>query len=135
MGGTEGEPTACDRPASPRLLRAHEVHLAPGAICLRPMTEDDWDVLLPWNSDPEVLYYCEGNFMSRKGIDQWDLTLHPFGLPHGPQPGATEASIGVEGTKELAVMVDTFNPLHLTTDALALEKSDYMASWLEGDDE
>jgi homogentisate 1,2-dioxygenase len=83
------------------------------------------------NSD-EVIYYCDGNFMSRKGIDKYDITLHPSGLPHGPQPGATEKSIGVKGTEELAVMVDTFNPLQLTVDALALEKREYMMSWLEG---
>lgn len=83
------------------------------------------------NSD-EVIYYCDGNFMSRKGIDKYDITLHPSGLPHGPQPGATEASIGKEKTEELAVMVDTFNPLHLTTDALELEKTEYQASWLVG---
>ncbi|MEL6405108.1 MAG: homogentisate 1,2-dioxygenase [Chloroflexota bacterium] len=84
------------------------------------------------NSD-EVIYYCDGNFISRKGIDKYDITLHPFGLPHGPQPGATEASIGAEKTEELAVMVDTFNPLHLVVDAQELEKPDYQASWLEGD--
>ncbi|RMF45054.1 MAG: homogentisate 1,2-dioxygenase [Anaerolineae bacterium] len=82
------------------------------------------------NSD-EVIYYAEGNFMSRRGIERCDLTLHPFGLPHGPQPGATEASIGKRETHELAVMVDTFHPLHLTEAALHLEKDDYMASWLE----
>lgn len=86
------------------------------------------------NSD-EVLYYCDGNFMSRKGIDKYDITMHPSGLPHGPQPGATEASIGVEKTEELAVMVDTFNPLHITVDALELEKEGYQASWLDGDPE
>jgi len=84
------------------------------------------------NSD-EVIYYCEGNFMSRRGIDQYDITLHPSGLPHGPQPGATEASIGAERTEELAVMVDTFRPLHLTPDALELEKPEYMSTWLDGD--
>jgi len=83
------------------------------------------------NSD-EVIYYCDGNFMSRKGIDKYDITLHPSGLPHGPQPGATEASIGKTQTEELAVMVDTFRPLHLTTDALELEKTEYMDSWLSG---
>ena len=86
------------------------------------------------NSD-EVIYYCDGHFMSRKGIDKYDITLHPSGLPHGPQPGATEASIGKEKTEELAVMVDTFNPLHIAVDALELEKSGYMASWLEGEGE
>jgi len=83
------------------------------------------------NSD-EVIYYCDGNFMSRKGIDKYDITLHPCGLPHGPQPGATEASIGKKQTEELAVMVDTFHPLNLTIDALGMEKPEYMASWLEG---
>jgi homogentisate 1,2-dioxygenase len=82
----------------------------------------------------EVIYYAEGNFMSRKGIDRSDISLHPFGLPHGPQPGMTEASIGVKETKELAVMVDTFHPLHLTKQAVEMEK-EYMATWLEGDGE
>ena len=84
------------------------------------------------NSD-EVIYYADGNFMSRKGIDQYDISLHPYGLPHGPQPGMTEASIGKKETNELAVMVDTFFPLNLTKQALELEKKEYMASWLEGD--
>lgn len=82
----------------------------------------------------EVLYYAEGNFMSRKGIDRCDISLHPFGLAHGPQPGMTEASIGKKETAELAVMVDTFNPLHLTKQAVAMEKP-YMETWLEGDGE
>lgn len=86
------------------------------------------------NSD-EVIYYAEGNFMSRKGIDQYDITLHPSGLPHGPQPGATEASIGKEKTDELAVMVDTFYPLNVSMEALEFEKPEYMASWLEGSGE
>jgi homogentisate 1,2-dioxygenase len=86
------------------------------------------------NSD-EVIYYAEGNFMSRRGIDKYDITLHPSGLPHGPQPGAVEASIGKEKTDELAVMVDTFNPLQVAVSALEFEKLDYMASWLEGDGE
>ena len=86
------------------------------------------------NSD-EVIYYAEGSFMSRKGIDKYDISLHPYGLPHGPQPGMTEASIGKKDTNELAVMVDTFYPLHLTRQALDLEKKEYMASWLEGDGE
>jgi homogentisate 1,2-dioxygenase len=85
------------------------------------------------NSD-EVIYYAEGNFMSRKGIDRSDISLHPYGLPHGPQPGMTEASIGKKETSELAVMVDTFYPLNLTQQALELEKPEYMASWLDGDE-
>ncbi len=86
------------------------------------------------NSD-EVIYYAEGNFMSRKGIDRCDISLHPYGLPHGPQPGMTEASIGKKETAELAVMVDTFYPLHLTRQALDLEKPEYMDTWLEGNGE
>ncbi|MBK9124153.1 MAG: homogentisate 1,2-dioxygenase [Chloroflexi bacterium] len=82
------------------------------------------------NSD-EVIYYCDGNFMSRKGIDKYDISMHPSGLPHGPQPGATEASIGAKETHELAVMVDTFNPLHIAVDALELEKQGYQASWID----
>lgn len=85
------------------------------------------------NSD-EVIYYAEGNFMSRKGIDRCDITLHPSGLPHGPQPGATEASIGKQRTDELAVMVDTFRPLNVTIDALEFEKPEYQASWLGDED-
>lgn len=83
----------------------------------------------------EVLYYAEGNFMSRKGIDRSDISLHPFGLSHGPQPGMTEASIGKKETLELAVMVDTFHPLHLTRQAVEMEKTEYMDTWLEGDGE
>jgi homogentisate 1,2-dioxygenase len=86
------------------------------------------------NSD-EIMYYCEGEFMSRKGIDKYDITMHPSGLPHGPQPGMTEASIGKDRTEELAVMVDTFKPLNVTVAALEMEKPDYQASWLEGDGE
>jgi len=86
------------------------------------------------NSD-EVIYYCDGNFMSRKGIDRYDITLHPSGLPHGPQPGTTEASIGKKATEELAVMVDTFHPLQVSILALELEKPEYMSTWLEGSPE
>ncbi|MGC8856285.1 MAG: homogentisate 1,2-dioxygenase [Anaerolineae bacterium] len=86
------------------------------------------------NSD-EVLYYAEGNFMSRKGIDRGDISLHPYGLPHGPQPGMTEASIGKKETQELAVMVDTFYPLNLTREALEYEKPEYQSTWLEGSGE
>ncbi|SFJ32997.1 homogentisate 1,2-dioxygenase [Thermoflavimicrobium dichotomicum] len=81
------------------------------------------------NSD-EVLYYVKGNFMSRKGINEGSLTLHPSGLPHGPHPGKVEASIGKDRTEELAVMIDTFRPLKVTKQALALEDPNYMYSWL-----
>jgi homogentisate 1,2-dioxygenase len=82
------------------------------------------------NSD-EVIYYAEGNFMSRKGIDQFDISLHPSGMPHGPQPGTVEASLGKQRTEELAVMIDTFRPLQVTVQAEQIEK-EYMSSWSEG---
>ena len=80
----------------------------------------------------EVLFYAEGNFMSRKGVDRASLTLHPGGLPHGPHPGTVEASLGKEATEELAVMVDTFRPLKLTQTALEVEDKNYIYSWKEG---
>lgn len=78
----------------------------------------------------EVLYYVEGDFMSRKGIERGSFTLHPAGLPHGPHPGTTEASIGKARTDELAVMIDTFRPLHVTTHALEYEDENYAYSWV-----
>ena len=80
----------------------------------------------------EVLYYCREEFMSRKGIELGSVTLHPDGMPHGPQPGRAEASIGVQKTDELAVMLDTFNRLEVAANALPCEDPDYAASWLEG---
>jgi homogentisate 1,2-dioxygenase len=77
----------------------------------------------------EVLYYAEGDFMSRRGVDRGSFTLHPGGIAHGPHPGTVEASIGKKGTEELAVMVDTFRPLRLTPIATACEDPDYMLSW------
>jgi homogentisate 1,2-dioxygenase len=81
------------------------------------------------NSD-EVIYYVAGNFMSRRGVEVCSFTLHPAGIPHGPHPGTVEASIGKEGTEELAVMVDTFRPLNLTPEARRLEDESYPYSWL-----
>jgi homogentisate 1,2-dioxygenase len=78
----------------------------------------------------EVLYYVEGDFMSRKGIERASFTIHPNGIPHGPHPGTYEGSIGKEKTEELAVMVDTFRPLRLTRYALELEDENYVHSWL-----
>ena len=78
----------------------------------------------------EVLYYVEGDFMSRKGIEQSSISVHPNGIPHGPHPGTYEGSVGKKKTEELAVMVDTFRPLILTTQAKALEDESYAYSWL-----
>jgi len=79
----------------------------------------------------EVLYYVDGDFMSRKNVTRGMITLHPSGIPHGPHPGTVEKSIGAKETKELAVMVDTFHPLMLTKEALAIENENYVMSWVE----
>lgn len=79
----------------------------------------------------ELIYYVDGDFMSRKNVTRGMITLHPGGIPHGPHPGAVEKSIGAKETKELAVMVDTFHPLQLTVEALTLENPDYTMSWAE----
>jgi homogentisate 1,2-dioxygenase len=78
----------------------------------------------------EMLYYCNAEFMSRKGIEYGSISLHPDGLPHGPQPGKTEESIGKKETKELAVMIDTFDPLLIARAALACEDPGYGRSWV-----
>lgn len=82
----------------------------------------------------EVLYYAEGNFMSRRGIERGSFTLHPGGLPHGPHPGTVEKSIGAKETHELAVMIDTFRPLYLTTDSLQFLDANYPMSWTDPSD-
>lgn len=78
----------------------------------------------------EVLYYVDGDFMSRNNIDKGQITLHPAGIPHGPHPGTYEGSIGKKETLELAVMVDTFKPLQLTQQAMDMEVKDYYKSWI-----
>ncbi len=79
----------------------------------------------------EVLYYVHGDFMSRTGIEAGSITLHPMGVPHGPQPGKTEASIGKKETYEYAVMVDTFAPLKVTNHFQSCMEKNYNQSWLE----
>lgn len=79
----------------------------------------------------ELIYYVDGDFMSRKNVTRGMITLHPAGIPHGPHPGAVQKSIGAKETKELAVMVDTFRPLMLTKQALDIENKDYVMSWAE----
>jgi homogentisate 1,2-dioxygenase len=80
----------------------------------------------------EVLYYVRGQFGSRRGVELGSLTLHPHGIPHGPHPGTIAASMAMSRTDELAVMVDTFRPLHVARGALAWEDPTYPFSWLEG---
>ncbi len=79
----------------------------------------------------EVLYYVDGDFMSRNNIEQGHITLHPKGIPHGPAPGAMERSIGQTETQELAVMIDTFRPLMVTETAMGIDDGKYYKSWVE----
>lgn len=79
----------------------------------------------------ELLYYVDGDFMSRNNIQKGQITLHPGGIPHGPHPGAIERSIGKKETRELAVMIDPFNPVMITKEALKYEVGDYYHSWAD----
>lgn len=105
------------------------------SFCPRPFDFDPNAIPVPYNHSnvmsDEVIYYASSEFMSRKGIEYGSVTLHPDGVPHGPHPGRTEASIGVTHTDELAVMLDTFHPLHVSKDALDIENGDYYRSWLD----
>jgi homogentisate 1,2-dioxygenase len=78
----------------------------------------------------EVIFYASAEFMSRKGVRFGSITLHPDGLPHGPQPGRTEASVGAKWTDELAVMLDTFKPLQVAKSLLEAEDPSYWRSWV-----
>ena len=78
----------------------------------------------------ELLYYVDGDFMSRNNIEKGQLTLHPGGIPHGPHPGAIERSVGKKETGELAVMIDPFSPLKITKEAMNLQVDDYYKSWM-----
>jgi len=79
----------------------------------------------------EILYYVDGDFMSRKHVERGMITLHPKGIPHGPHPGTVEKSLGQKETRELAVMIDPFSPLMITEEALKLEDPAYWKSWIE----
>ena len=104
-------------------------------FCPRPFDFHKEAIPAPyWHSNidsDEVLYYFEGDFMSRKGVEIGSITLHPGGMPHGPQPGKTEASIGAKQTDEYAIMIDTFQPLHPTLNVKETIDESYPQSWLE----
>jgi len=105
------------------------------SFCPRPYDFDPEAVPAPYAHSnvmsDEVLYYTSSEFMSRKGIEYGSITLHPDGVPHGPHPGRTEASIGQKETKELAVMLDTFRPLRVSREALSIEDLEYYRSWVD----
>jgi Homogentisate 1,2-dioxygenase len=77
----------------------------------------------------EIIYYVDGEFMSRKGIEKESITYHPMGLPHGPQPGKIEESIGAKEANEFAVMIDTFKPLNIAKQCIDIDDNDYPYSW------
>ncbi|MFM2135328.1 MAG: hypothetical protein RL021_728, partial [Bacteroidota bacterium] len=79
----------------------------------------------------EVLYYVDGDFMSRKKVTKGMITLHPAGIPHGPHPGTVEKSLGQKETRELAVMIDTFRPLWVTEEGARIMSDNYYKSWVE----
>jgi homogentisate 1,2-dioxygenase len=128
--------------------RAGRFHLPPPAhqtfqgqnfvICTFAPRMLDWDetaVPLPYHhsniQSEEVMFYADGDYAARKGVDVGMITLHPSGLPHGPQPGAVEKALGAKQTSELAVMWDTFRPLNLTTAWQAVDEPSYAYSWNE----
>ena len=104
------------------------------SFCPRLYDFDPDAIPVPYNHanvmTDEAIYYASAEFMSRKGIEFGSITLHPDGLPHGPQPGLTEPSIGKPRTDELAVMFDTFRPLHVAKSILTIEDREYEKSWL-----
>ncbi len=117
----------------------HQTFEGPGFVvcsfCPRKLDYHPDAVPIPYNhsniDSDEMIYYVSGSFGSRRGIATSSITLHPRGIPHGPQPGLVEKSLGAERTDELAVMVDTFRPLKLAADAEALDDPKYPFSWLD----
>jgi len=105
------------------------------SFCPRKLDFDPQAIPIPYHhsnlQSEEMIYYVSGNFGSRKGIEVGSITLHPSGLPHGPQPGLAEKSLGVAETTELAVMCDTFRPLRLSSFARELDDGRYAYSWYE----
>ncbi|MGH8923460.1 MAG: homogentisate 1,2-dioxygenase [Acidimicrobiia bacterium] len=118
---------------------AHQTFEGPGFVicsfCPRRLEWDSEAVPIPYNhsnlQSDEMIYYVSGNFESRKGIEVGSITLHPYGIPHGPQPGLAEKALGATSTHELAVMCDTFRPLRLGTFAKTIANPDYMFSWYQ----
>lgn len=118
-------------PPTHQTFEAHNFVIC--SFCPRPLDFHPLAIPVPYNhsnlDSDEVLYYVEGNYKARKGIEVGSLTLHPQGIPHGPHPGTIEASLGAQHTNELAVMCDTFRPLLPTKAALDMDDSAYPASW------
>jgi len=115
----------------------HQTFAAPGFVicsfCPRLLDYHPLAVPIPYNhsnlDSDEMLYYVDGNFSSRKGVEFASISLHPNGIPHGPHPGTVEANLGKKETLETAVMMDTFRPLKLTTFAKEMNDPGYYLSW------
>ena len=105
------------------------------SFCPRALDFHPEAIPVPYNhsnlDSDEVLYYVEGNYKARKGIEQCSISLHPQGIPHGPHPGTVEKSLGATWTDELAVMCDTFRRLHPTAAALDMDDPHYPQSWAD----
>jgi len=118
-------------PPTHQTFEAHNFVIC--SFCPRMLDFHPEAIPIPYNhsnlDSDEVLYYVEGNYAARKGIEVGSLTLHPQGIPHGPHPGTVEKSLGKTYTNELAVMCDTFRPLYPTKAALGLDDAAYPASW------
>jgi homogentisate 1,2-dioxygenase len=118
-------------PPTHQTFEAHNFVIC--SFCPRPLDFHPQAIKVPYNhsnlDSDEVLYYVEGNYKARKGIEVGSLTLHPQGIPHGPHPGTVEASLDATYTNELAVMCDTFRPLYATKAALDLDDQNYPNSW------
>ena len=110
-------------------------HFVVCSFCPRLYDYHPRSVPAPYNhsniDSDELLYYVDGDFMSRNNVGKGQMTLHPAGIPHGPHPGAMEKSIAQVKTEELAVMVDTFCPLMLTKKAIEIDDGNYYQSWIE----
>jgi homogentisate 1,2-dioxygenase len=123
-------------PPSHQTFEAHNFVIC--SFCPRLYDYHPQAIPAPYNhsniDSDEMLYYVDGDFMSRKNVSRGMITLHPAGIPHGPHPGTVEKSIGARETKELAVMVDTFHPLMITKQALEIENEGYVNSWHESMD-
>jgi homogentisate 1,2-dioxygenase len=121
-------------PPTHQTFEAHNFVIC--SFCPRPLDFHPQAIVVPYNhsnlDSDEVLYYVEGNYKARRGIESGSLTLHPQGIPHGPHPGTVEATIGLTHTNELAVMCDTFRPLMATRAAVELDEPLYPASWEDG---
>ena len=123
-------------PPTHQTFEAHNFVIC--SFCPRLLDFHPLAIVLPYNhsnlDSDEVLYYVEGNYKARRGIESASLTLHPQGIPHGPHPGTIEASIGATKSDELAVMCDTFRPLFPTKAALELDDQNYPLSWEQSSD-